>query len=86
MSEINKNRLEQGPTEEMADEALKNNFRSVADTSYDPQQRNAETEAMQGLAETHEQVSDDYVSGGNEKTFLREGKDLAKEDGFAPEV
>jgi len=37
-----------------------------------------------GAAETREQLSDAYVSGGNEHTFLRDGKDLGKNDGYRP--
>ena len=38
----------------------------------------------QRMAETNEQISDDYFAGGNEVTFLRDGKDLSKSDGFRP--
>lgn len=72
------------PAEELADEALKRNFSQVAEVSFGLSEKIAAdgSELMQGLAETHEQISDDYFAGGNEHTFLRDGKDLGKDDGF----
>ncbi|TLS48391.1 hypothetical protein FE782_30750 [Paenibacillus antri] len=37
-----------------------------------------------GAAETREQIKDDYFSGGNDVTFLRDGEDLGKNDGYRP--
>ncbi len=37
-----------------------------------------------GAAETREQIQDDYYAGGNDVTFLRDGEDLGKSDGYRP--
>ncbi|HZG57732.1 hypothetical protein [Paenibacillus sp.] len=58
-----------------ADEALLASYDDVA---------SGEDGGEAGAAETREQVSDAYVSGGNERTFLRNGKDLGKNDGYRP--
>ncbi|WP_199624502.1 YozQ family protein [Paenibacillus alkalitolerans] len=72
------------PSEQLADEALKRNFSGVAGTNYDLSEKTGSSAVRQGLQATHEQISDDYFAGGNEAGFLRDGKDLAKDDGFAP--
>lgn len=59
MSDRNQKGMGQGASEEMADEALKRNFRSIADAVYDPEQQNDGSQAMQGLDETHQQVATD---------------------------
>lgn len=58
-----------------AAEALLASFNDVA---------NGESGEEAGAAETREQIKDDYFAGGNECTFLRDGEDLGKNDGYRP--
>ncbi|MCI3923923.1 hypothetical protein MO973_27215 [Paenibacillus sp. TRM 82003] len=60
---------------DQADAALLSSYNDVA---------GGETEGEAGSAETQEQWSDAYASGGNEHTFLRDGQDLGKTDGYRP--
>ena len=48
--------------------------------TYDAADYKGRTQMSRGLAETHEQVSDTYMSGNNEETFMRDGKDLAHDN------
>jgi hypothetical protein len=67
-----------------ADEALLQSYDAVANARFEGKESGKGTETQKGLAETYEQISDDYVSGSNEKTFLRDGEDLGKNDGYRP--
>jgi len=78
---------EQGGTaenEQLADRALLNSYSEVAEAKYEGSEPAADSELQQGLVETYEQIQDDYFAGGNERTFLRDGKDLGKTDGYKP--
>lgn len=45
-------------------------------SSYPAVESNKESS---GQKETKEQISDNYMAGNNEETFLRNGKDLTKQ-------
>lgn len=50
----------------------KENSRKVAEKNYEPSDYEGETQLEKGLAETHEQVSDDYNEGTIDRTFGKE--------------
>jgi len=62
-------------SKDLADEALLSSYDDVA---------SGESGAEAGATETREQVKDDYFAGGNDVTFLRDGEDLGKNDGYRP--
>ncbi|HZG86553.1 YozQ family protein [Paenibacillus sp.] len=70
--------------DELADRALLNSYGEVAEAKYEGSEPAADSQLQQGLTETYEQIQDDYFAGGNERTFLRDGEDLGKTDGYEP--
>jgi hypothetical protein len=56
---------------------LKGKAAEVADKFYEVSDYKKDDQLSKGTAETHEQISDDYMSGNNDETFIRDGKDLA---------
>ncbi|GIQ69301.1 DUF4025 domain-containing protein [Xylanibacillus composti] len=60
--------------------SLEASHSQVAAEQYDPEDYDATTEAAQGTATTHEQVSDVYAAGNNEVTFWRDQRDLVDSD------
>jgi hypothetical protein len=68
-----------GSNENLASEGLMQNFSQVAGARYVSSENNDGSELMQGLAQTHEQISDDYFAGAIDQTFIRDGQDLAEE-------
>jgi len=69
--------------DELAAEGLRRHYAEVADARFEGAERGG-SGMQNGLAETYEQVTDDYFSGGNEATFVRDGEDLGKTDGYEP--
>jgi hypothetical protein len=53
-----------------------NDKEELGSKTFDVTDYDNPSQVSQGLAETHEQVSDVYMSGNNEETFMRDGKDL----------
>jgi hypothetical protein len=68
-----------GSSDNLASEGLIQNYSQVAGVRYISSEKNEGSELMQGLAETHEQISDDYFAGAIDQTFIRGGQDLAEE-------
>ena len=60
--------------QQLADQALNNSFREVAERFYEGKEDNAADPVSQGLSETHEQMNESYMAS-NEKPF-----DLLQED------
>jgi hypothetical protein len=56
---------------------LKDHASEVAEKQYEVSDYKKNDTLSKGIAETHEQISDDYMSGNNLDTFIRDGKDLA---------
>ncbi len=57
---------------------MKDHADEVAETMYQADAPQNASQLSQGLSETHEQISDNYMSGNNDETFIRDGKDLAE--------
>lgn len=52
--------------QQRSNKSLRNNAEKVADKTYEPSDYQSQEEVSQGLAVTHEQVSDDYMEGTND--------------------
>ncbi|WP_243735232.1 YozQ family protein [Paenibacillus turpanensis] len=60
----------------LATEGLMANYSEVAEEHFEADDYNKQDFINKGIAETHEQFSDDYFSGNNDVTFLRDGQDM----------
>lgn len=59
-------RIRRNQQDDFAAASLEASHNQVADEHYEPEDCHAITEASQGTAITHEQVSDTFTTGNNE--------------------
>lgn len=63
----------------LADQALEKHYEQVAEEMYTPGEERRESETAKGLAETHNQVNEDYSAGSTEDPYLLAGPDQAED-------
>lgn len=74
-------------SQERANRELRQNAAEVANHQYDASDYEKSDQLSAGIAETHEQISDDYAAGTSDGVLIREeGVVEASDDGYDDEI